>query len=409
MNILFVLPQIPYPPHSGGRIVTWNTVKRFAAECRVRIVCLYHHPSELEAIETVRTVCEEIAAFPAHGKWSIQPGLKSIVSSKPYKAHRFWNPQMAGYIQRLLKRAPVDVIHAQNFYTAGYVTGQESCVKVHYKENVEGNLLLRLSRHARNPLLKLAARLEGHRTRRYELRLCRRFDRVLTISPIDCQTLLSLDPSLPVRHQKPGVDVDAYPFLEEAGGAPTVVFTGTMSYYPNAMGVELFLKQVWPVVHRRVPEAECWIVGSDPSNAIRQHHGSMNIHVTGRVNDVDEYLKKAWVYIVPLTIGGGIRLKILEAMASGRAIVSTPVGAEGLDVQHQTHVVLTELDQSFADSIVNLLRQRERRERMRASARRLVETEYNWDRIIPQQVELYRSLCLPPGRLSEAIGAGEQG
>jgi len=399
MKVLFVLPQIPFPPHSGGRIVTWNTVKRFAAECSVRVACLYHHPSELPALVEVKKYVEEVAAFPAHGKWDKRPLARSLVSAWPYKAHRFWNPYLAGYRRRWQTRDPVDVIHAQNFYTTPYVTGREPCLKIHYKENVEGNLLLRYGQRAEGPLVRMAARLEGLRTRRFELEACRKFDRVLTISPLDRDFLLSQDPTLPVTHQRPGVDLEAYPLLNLPPNPPAVLFSGTMSYYPNAIGIEWFLQSIWPLVRQQAGNAECWIVGADPPSSIRAWDGREGVHVTGRVERIAEYLWRAWIYIVPLTLGGGIRLKILEAMASGRPIVSTSIGCEGLDVEAGKHLRVEDDPAGFARSVVDLLRNPWKWEHLSANARALVEDRYDWDKIIPRQVEMYRSLrkeFLPP-------------
>ena len=391
MNILFILPQIPYPPHSGGRIVTWNTLKRFAAQCDVSVVCLYHDPSELEYLEEVKKICCEVTAFPANGKWSLKPLLKSMCSTAPYKAHRFWNREMAQYIQQLLQRQRFDVIHAQNFYTAAYINGSEPCFKVHYKENVEGNILLRYSEHSPNLLVKLAARLEGWRTKRYEINLCRRFDQILTISPDDREVLLHHDNTLPVSHQRPGVDLDAYPFLDEPDDPPSILFTGTMSYYPNVTGMLTFLRGSWPSIRAALPKIECWIVGANPPQEILDYDGRNGIHVTGRVPSIDQYMKQTTIYIVPLTVGGGIRLKILEAMASGRAIVSTPVGCEGLDGLHNQHLLIADLPKDFADAVIQLATDADKRNHLRHNAYELVRMVYDWDKVIPNQVELYRS------------------
>ncbi|MGI6457140.1 MAG: glycosyltransferase [bacterium] len=400
MNILFILPQIPYPPHSGGRIVTWNTVKRFARACKVSVVCLYHHPDELKDLHKVEEICEEVKAFPAWGKWSPLPMLKSLVSTSPYKAHRFYNAEMDRYIRELLQRKRFDVIHVQNFYPTTCVRGDEDCLKVHYKENVEGNILLRYSQRSRNPFIKAAAYIEGLRTRRFELNACRKFDQILTISPIDRDTLLALDPALSIMHQRPGVDLNEYPLLDEPQGTPSVVFTGTMSYYPNSNGVYEFLRNVWQRVRAHVPEMECYIVGASPPDSIRQFDGRDGVHITGRVPSVGEYLQNGLIYIVPLLIGGGIRLKILEAMASGRTIVSTPVGCEGLEGKHNEHLLIADMPDAFADAIVELVRNPEKRQRLRSNARTLAEEFYDWDTVIYQQVEYYRS------RLSAAVERG---
>lgn len=391
MRILFLLPQIPYPPHSGGRIVTWNTVSRFAAEHETHVACLYHSPDELKHLETVRERCASVEAFPARAKWDIPVMLRSLASAWPYKAHRFFNPRMADYVREKAFSGDIDVIHAQNFYTAAYVRGDEPCLRVHYKENVEGNVLLRYSRASRNPAVKAAAWAEGMRTRSYEARSCRKFHRILCISPLDRDALLRLDPSLPAIHQTPGVDRSVYPYLNEASGPPRVVFTGTMSYYPNADGVRMFLRESWPLVKTQVPEAECWIVGAAPPEDIASYDGTQGVRVTGRVDDIGEYIESASVYIVPLRIGGGIRLKILEAMASGRAIVSTSVGCEGLNVKPGEHLRVEDEPASFARAVIELLSDRAGRDALRERARSLIEDVYDWDAIIPRQAQAYQS------------------
>ncbi len=392
MKILFLLPQIPFPPHSGGRIVTWNTVKRFARTCEVHIACLYHHTDELNSLAEVERLCESVKAFPAKTKWDAWTLIRSCLSVWPYKAHRFYNTEMAHYVKRLVQTKQIDVIHAQNFYTTPYVSSDEPCLKVHYKENIEGNVLLRYSGASPNPLVKFAAWLEGHRTRQFERAACRRFDLVLSISPIDRDLMAGYEPGLNIQYQPPGVELQAYPFLSEPGGPPSVLFTGTMSYYPNADGVRVFLTECWPQVRSQIPNAECWIVGAGPPGDIQRFDGNEGVHVTGRVDEISDYMKRAWVYMAPLRVGGGIRLKILESMASGRALVSTPVGCEGLELADGVHLIVRELGERFTDSIIDLLRDGQKRMHLQKSARALMESTYDWDVVIPKQVELYQSL-----------------
>ncbi len=394
MNILFITPQIPFPPHSGGRIVTWNTIKRFANTNRVSVVCLYHHPSELDALDVMKEHCEEVAAFPAYGKWSLYPLLRCLVSTQPYKAHRFYNHQMAGYIERVIQRQNIDIVHAQNFYTTKYVNPNWDVLKIHYKENIEGNILLRYGKANRNPLKKMAFFLEGLRTRNFELNACRKFDKVLSISPLDRDGLNQLDSTLQVMHQRPGVELTAYPYMEETGNEPIVVFTGTLSYYPNADGVLYFLRHCWPKIRNRIPNAQFYVVGSSPPDSIHQYHEKDGIVVTGRVPDIQPYIEQANVYIVPLRVGGGIRLKILEAMASGRAIVSTSTGCEGLDGQHQEHLMISDMPDDFTTSIIELLGNSEKRNHLRQNARKLIERVYDWDKVVHDQVERYKKWLL---------------
>lgn len=390
MKILFLTPQIPYPPHSGGRIVTWNTIKRFAEQCDVSVVSLYHDPSELEALDVMKKVCSDVAAFPAHGKWSLLPMLRSFVSTEPYKAHRFYNRQMAEFVQNLIEQKQIGVIHAQNFYTTKYVNPHWQGLKIHYKENVEGNVLLRYAKASSNPLKKVGLWMEGHRTRRFEINACKKFDHVLSISPLDRDTLNSLYPPLNVTHQRPGVDLDEYPYKKEKVNDPVAVFTGTLSYYPNVDGVLYFLHHCWQQIRNRIPNARFVIVGSNPPDSILRYHNQDGITVTGRVPDIQPYIDDAQVYLVPLRVGGGIRLKILEAMASGCSIVSTPVGCEGLDGEHNKHLMTTDMPHDFTAAVIQLFQQHERRNGLRKNARQLVEDVYDWDKVVHNQIKQYQ-------------------
>jgi polysaccharide biosynthesis protein PslH len=165
-----------------------------------------------------------------------------------------------------------------------------------------------------------------------------------------------------------------------------------MSYYPNADGILEFLRMAWPRIRREFPTAECYIVGASPGRAVKRFDGQDGIHVTGRVPDVQAYLQQAWVFIVPLRIGGGIRLKILEAMAAGAPIVSTHIGCEGLDGKHGKHLMIEDHFEDFADAVTELIGDREKRDHLRDCARALVEEQYDWDRVIERQQSLYCSL-----------------
>lgn len=390
MRVLFILPQIPWPPESGGRIVTSNTIRRFARSHEVWVVCLYHHPGELRHIDTVKDWCREVAAFPAHGKWDVPVLLRSCLSRRPYKALRFLNDDMRGYVSRLIRRERIEVVHAQNFYTTAYVRGDEPCLRVHYKENIEGLLLRRYAETVSNPLVAQLARLEARRTLSYELAGARKFHQILSISPVDSARLKEMEPGLRIDYQRTGVDLDCYPVLPEPDGSPTVLFTGSMSYHPNYNGIIRFLREGWDQVRSRIGDARLLVVGHGPPKNLRVWDGRDGVSVTGSVPDIGEYFSQAHVYLVPLWVAGGIRLKILEAMASGRAVVSTPVGREGLEVEDGVHLLVTEEPAELAMRVADLLEDGDMRKRLALQARDLMEKKYNWDTVIAEQERLYQ-------------------
>jgi glycosyltransferase involved in cell wall biosynthesis len=167
-----------------------------------------------------------------------------------------------------------------------------------------------------------------------------------------------------------------------------------MGYEPNDDAAQYFCRDILPVIRRTVPAVELWIVGRDPSSAVRAL-ASDTVHVTGRVDDVVPYYQRSAVAIVPLRAGGGTRLKILEAMALGRPVVTTSIGCEGLDVRDNDHVVTADTAESFAARTVQLLNSAELRQAIAARARELVVTQYDWDAIAGQLLRLYEEVREP--------------
>ena len=393
LRVLYVLPQLPYPPDRGGKIVQYYLIRHILERHSVRVAALVHHESDEEHAESFRKICPHLYTFPAAGRWSVPRLAKAVFSSKPYKAHRFYSPEMAAFVQDCVRDGSVDVIHCQNFYTAQYVTGQEPCGRVLYKENFESLLLKRFVEESGHPaLLRLAARSQVSRTQRYEVEVCSRFDRVLMISDADRERFAQYSPPAPLDVLPPGVDLEHLTPSTEPPIAGRVVFTGSMDYFPNVDAVRFFCEEVWPGVRREVPGAEFYIVGQRPEEAVQQWQGKDGITVTGRVEDVRPYLAEASVYVVPLRAGGGVRLKILEAMAMGKATVSTSVGAEGLGVRAGENIVLADNAEAMTREVVALLKSSEKRQALEWQARRFAEKHGGWDRVGSRLEEIYREV-----------------
>ncbi len=391
LKILYVLPQLPWPVDRGGKIVQYHLIRGMSERHDVRVAALVHHESDEGHARAFREICPRLETFPAASRWSPSCLARAAFSLKPYKAHRFFNPDLAAWIARCMKDAPPDVIHCQNYYTAQYVTGREPCGRVLYKENFEALLLERFVRDAgHHPLLRLAALPEVVRTRRYEVAVCQRFHRVVMISETDRERFARQRPGAPLSVLSPGIDLDAYRPSGVEPKAGRVVFTGAMDYFPNVSAVEFFCSEVWPEVRKVVPGAEFYIVGQRPERGVMQWHGKEGITVTGWVEDVRPYLEEASVYVVPLRSGGGVRLKILEAMAMGKATVSTPVGAEGLAVRDGVNILLRQDAPSMVAAVVQLLTDGSQRRKYEAAARAFAEQHGGWNRVVDRLEEIYR-------------------
>ena len=230
--------------------------------------------------------------------------------------------------------------------------------------------------------------MQHRRMLRYEGGALRRFDGILAVSDADRETFARLYPGAvkrPVQVVSTGVDTDY--FAPSAVDAPEsairneLIFTGSMDWLPNEDAMLFFCRDILPLIRAEEPGVHLTIVGRTPTPAVKKLADASGVTVTGRVDDVRPYIREAAVYIVPLRIGGGTRLKIFEAMAMGKAVVSTTVGAEGLPVTNGEHVVLADEPRAFAASVVGLMRDRESRARLEAAARALVVERYDWSAV----------------------------
>jgi glycosyltransferase involved in cell wall biosynthesis len=220
---------------------------------------------------------------------------------------------------------------------------------------------------------------------RFEGETVARFDRVLAVSDVDRDTLQRLYPrelAAPVSVIPTGVDTTYFaPAAEAPQYARRIVFTGSMDWLPNADGVLYFCREVLPLIRAAEPDVTFTIVGRSPTPEVRRLAEDRGIEVTGRVEDVRPYLAKSAVYVVPLRIGGGTRLKIFEAMGMGKAVVSTTIGAEGLPVTNDADIVIADEPATFAAAIVRMIRDDAARTRLEDAARRLVVERYDWSAV----------------------------
>jgi glycosyltransferase involved in cell wall biosynthesis len=234
--------------------------------------------------------------------------------------------------------------------------------------------------------------VQWQRLRRYEAQICRHADRVLAVSDVDAEMLRELVPGLEVTVVPNGVDTQAYsPTASHPHTSPTLVFTGTMDFRPNVDAVLWFVQKVWPQVRAQVPEAHFFVVGQRPHRRLDRLRGDPTITLTGWVDDARPYIAQATVYIAPLRIGGGTRLKLLEAMATGKPVVATRLGAEGYPVTDEQELLLADTPSAFAGAVVALLRAPERRAELGRAARVFVEQRYDWRAIVPQLEAVYAS------------------
>jgi glycosyltransferase involved in cell wall biosynthesis len=302
----------------------------------------------------------------------------------PYAVAKYRSQAFRRQVDTLLAGSRFDALVCDFLPPAINLPDRLPCPSILFTHNVEAEIWRRHVEHASNPVSRALLTRQWRRMIRFEGSALRRFDLVLAVSEADRQTFERLYPGAlraPIHVVKTGVDTGYF----TPGGQPArrahLVFTGSMDWLPNEDGMLYFVREILPRIRQTEPDATLSIVGRAPTPAVRRLASGTGIQVTGRVDDVRPHVAAATVYVVPLRIGGGTRLKIFEAMSMAKAVVSTTVGAEGLPVHDGTDIVIADEPACFAQAVVHMIRDSEARRRIEAAARQLVVERYDWSAV----------------------------
>lgn len=404
MKILWVKAGKLLPVDTGGKIRSYNLLRQLAARHET-VLLTYYGGARDEAYE--REIAEHLpGAVTVH---TGGPGrntaalaldyLRRLPSSAPYAVSKFASREVLGLVAGWDAARRFDVAVCDFLSASPNFPRETKTPTVLFQHNVESALWRRQAGHAPDALRRAAYRVEAAKMLRYETAAVRRFRHVIAVSENDRRLMSEMTDPARITVVPTGVDTGRYSAGGAAGeieaGGALVVFLGSMDWEPNIDGVEYFCREVWPRVLAEVPAARFRVVGRDPHPRVRRL-ASASVEVTGTVPSVVEHLRAADVVVVPLRVGGGTRLKIFEAMAAGKAVVSTTVGAEGLDVSHGEDILLEDTAEGFAGAVVSLLRDAERRARVGRAAAALA-ARYDWSVIARRFEEV----------LARAAGAGD--
>lgn len=390
-NVILIAPYVPYPPTSGGKVRTWNLLRRLSGQHAFTLLCLQRSPDEERYVEHLLPYVKEIHLFQRHPLWSPGNVLRAAFSPTPFLISGNTHAGLTHLLSDLIDTGRYDLIHAETLYVAQHVPPDCPLPVVLVDHNVESQMARRYCQESGLSWRRAFWALESWRTDHAERELCQQADVLVAMSEVDADHLRRFAPDRPCLIAPNGVDTDEF---APSGAAeypdPTLVFVGSFRHRPNTHGVLRFAREVWPLVTARRPETRLLLVGQDPPAEVRALAADRRITVTGLVPDVRPYVEQAQVFIAPLYIGSGTRLKILEALSLARPVVTTPVGAEGLDVRSSEHLILADSPAEQAFAILSLLDSPERRQALGRAARALVQTRYDWSILANDMDEAYR-------------------
>ena len=400
MRILWVKAGKLLPVDAGGKIRSFNLLKQLAA--RHELVLLSYYGGAQDPVYDAQlqhhfpgteTICTGIPdASAVHY-------ARHLLSTAPYAVVKFTSSRVRRVVAARLNARRFDVAIC-DFLSASLNFPKYSptpCVL--FQHNVESILWRRQAAHEPNRIKRLAFALEALKMDRYERAAVRRFPHVIAVSDRDRDEMAAMTAPEHLSVVPTGVDVAEYGTAAGVDSCkPIVMFLGSMDWEANIDAVEYFCRDIWPAVRTAVPSARFRIVGRNPHARVARLAGD-TVEVTGTVPSVVEHLKEASVVVVPLRVGGGTRLKIFESMAAGRAVVSTSVGVEGLEVSSGLDVMLADDSAGFARAVAMLLNDAERRRTLGAAAARSA-SRYDWSVIALSFEQILRRAIEPPQTLS---------
>jgi glycosyltransferase involved in cell wall biosynthesis len=388
LRILWVKVGGLWPPNTGGRLRSLHMIAELSQRHQVRLLTTQRLADEPASLRARLPACERIDAIPytlpkqGTARFALAVA-RSWASPYPADLWRWRIPAVRARIREWIKEG-VDLCVADFLVAMPNLPTRTSTPVVLFEHNVEYMIWKRLHEVEKRPWRRALLALEWRKMRHYEAQACARAGLTVAVSDADRALLAANAPGADIRAIGTGVDT-AYFHPNGAVEAPaTLVFTGSMDWYPNEDAVLYFIATMLPELRREVPGLSLAVVGRDPSDRLRAACAAVGVHVTGTVADVRPYVAEAAVYIVPLRIGGGTRLKIFEALAMGKAVVSTQVGAEGLPIVSGQHFLQADSPADFAQAVVTLLKDPDRRHALGMAGRRLVEERYSWAEVTRQ-------------------------
>jgi sugar transferase (PEP-CTERM/EpsH1 system associated) len=402
-RILVVTPSLPYPPNWGFGIRVYQLVRHLAQRHHVSLLT-FGTAAESDKVAALRAVCDEVhvveprVANRRQKRWT---QLRSVFAATSFQTMALRSPAMQRTIDELLATQSFNLVQLESSQLSSYDFGQVPVIVDEH--NVEYELLQRMYRTERSPLRRLYNWLEYVKFRREERACWRRVDAAIFTSAREAEIFRRFAPDTPSIVAANGVDVDFFqPNPSVQIDRDSVVFTGLISYRPNTDAVLYFAREVLPLIVAQRPNVRFTVVGMGPTDEIKSLAGK-NVVVTDAVPDVRPYLAAAGAVVVPLRMGSGTRLKVLEALAMAKPVVSTAVGCEGIDVADDEHLLVEDDPAAFVTAVLRLLDDAALAARLGQAGRELAEARYSWRSVADDVDALYRRLA----HHAEAAPAGE--
>lgn len=400
LRVLWLKTELLHPVDKGGKIRTYEMLKRLKRSHHITYVALDDGTATRQERDAAREYCHELVNIP----FSLAPRrsrrfyfelAKNAGSRLPYAISRYQSAALQRLVRERVASGGYDVLVADFLVQAINVPAGLPIATVLFQHNVEAMIWQRHAQNQSNGLSRRYFEAQWQRMSVFEREACQRFDAVVAVSTDDCDTMRRDYGIEHVAAVPTGVDTD---FFRPSGREPAIphslVFTGSMDWMPNDDAIRYFLDEAWPLIRQQVPDATLTVVGRNPGPGLIERAAKQTgVTVTGRVDDVRPFMERARCFIVPIRIGGGTRLKIYEAMAMEKPVVSTTIGAEGLPLRPHVDVLLEDDAAAFAGTVARVLRDDAYAGQIGREAANTVRTKFSWDHVAERFTELLFEAC----------------
>lgn len=380
MRILFLTPLFPFPASSGGLIKTATILQYLVPRHSVDVLCFQRRALTEEQKAFAAEFPGRITSVPLCQERSAINLLRSYGARLPLSIYRNRSGQMSALVASQLSEQTYDAVFVDHWLMAQYLPKGFSGLSLLHQHNAEHVLWQRQASREANPLLKLLLRLEGQRVRRYEAAILPHFHWLFAVSEEDRQSLIAL--GTPAERvlllpNLPQAELLARPKLSFARSQPHILYLGTLSWQPNQEAVECFLREVFPDLRQTLPEARFVLAGQGaPRRLLNLVRSSPQVDIIGPVVEAEPLYQQARVFIEPIYSGGGTKVKVLNALARGLPVVTTPQGAQGIEVLPEEHLLIAQDPPSTVEAVRRLMTDPALWQRLSDNGRRLMQERY---------------------------------
>lgn len=394
MKILWINPVFPYPLYSGGQIRAYHLIKSLAKKHEVTLFSFLRPEREQGPIGELEKFCGKVKTFPGRKTWTIQNVALAGLSPLPFAASPYWgNLNLKKAIKEELKTGEYDLVHFESFYTSPYLKNDLGVPVVMGNENIESLIYERFVDQKKNSPLKTLLSFDVGKMKRYEESVWKKADLNLVVSEKDARKIRKVTKGKCVVVPN-GVDshyFENFKVSRTPEDRPDLLFVGDFKYFANQDAIKFLINEIWPKINQQLPKVKLWLVGKNPGRFSESLKGK-NVIIDSQVEDIRQAYAQADLLVVPMRLGSGTNIKVLEAMAAGVPVVTTRVGAEGIKVKEGKDLVVADKPEEFIKAVVDLIKNKQQAKKIGRSGQKTVKSLYDWSKIGKGLEKAYREV-----------------